>query len=81
MKNNSMDISNDKQAKSQCKTWTWLRKRNLKKETESVLIAAQNNAIRTIYFRAKKDKTLQESRYSLCGGRDEMINQIISKCC
>ena len=26
-------------------TWTWLRKRNLKRQTESLLIAAQNNAI------------------------------------
>ena len=29
------------------KTWTWLRKGNLKRETESLLIAAQENAIRT----------------------------------
>ena len=29
------------------KTWTWLRKGNLKRKTESLLIAAQNNAIRT----------------------------------
>ena len=29
------------------KTWTWLRKRYLKKETKSLLVAAQNNAIRT----------------------------------
>ena len=29
------------------KTWTWLRKGNLKRETESLLIAAQDNAIRT----------------------------------
>ena len=28
------------------KTWTWLRKGNLKRETESLLIAAQNKAIR-----------------------------------
>ena len=28
------------------KTWTWLRKGNLKRETESLLIAAQNNALR-----------------------------------
>ena len=27
------------------KTWTWLRKGNLKQETESPLVAAQNNAI------------------------------------
>ena len=30
------------------KTWTWLRKGNLKRETESLLIAVQNNAIRTM---------------------------------
>ena len=35
------------------KTWKWLRKGNLKKETESLLIAEQNNAIRTNYVKAK----------------------------
>ena len=30
---------------SQEKTWMWLRKGNFKRETESFLIAAQNNAI------------------------------------
>ena len=30
------------------KTWTWLRKGNLERETESLLIEAQNNAIRTM---------------------------------
>ena len=29
------------------KTWTWQRKGTLKKETESLLIATQNNVIRT----------------------------------
>ena len=28
------------------KTWTWVRKGNFKRETEYLLIAAQNNAIR-----------------------------------
>ena len=28
------------------KTWIWLRKGNLKRETESLLIAAQNNALK-----------------------------------
>ena len=30
------------------KTWTWPRKRSLKRETEFILIAAQNNTKRTI---------------------------------
>ena len=40
------------------KTWTWLRKRNLKRETESLLIAAQDNAIRTNHIKARIDKTV-----------------------
>ena len=55
------------------KTWTWLRKGNLKRETESLLIAAQDNAIRI-------DKTHQNSKCRLCGDRDETINHIISEC-
>ena len=39
------------------KTWTWLRKENLNRETESFLIAAQNNAIRTEFVKARIDKT------------------------
>ena len=38
------------------KTWTWLRKGYFKKETESLLIAAQNNAIRTNHMKVKIDK-------------------------
>ena len=60
------------------KTWTWLRK--LKRETESLLIAAQDNAIRTNHIKARIDKTQQNSKCRLCGDRDETINHIISEC-
>ena len=39
------------------KTWTWLRKSNLKRETESLLIEAQDNVIRTNHIKARIDKT------------------------
>ena len=39
------------------KTWTWLRKGNLKRETESLLIATQDNAIRNNHIKARIDKT------------------------
>ena len=51
------------------KTWTWLRKGNFKRETESLLISAQNNAIRTNYFKARVDKTQQNGKCWLCGDR------------
>ena len=62
------------------KTWTWLRKGNFKRETESLLIAVQDNAIRTNHIKARIDKTQQNSKCRLCGDRDETINHIIREC-
>ena len=61
------------------KTWTWLRKGIFKRETESLLMAAQNNAIRTNHIKARIDKTQQNIKCRLCGDRDETINHIISE--
>ena len=58
----------------------WIRKGKFKKETESLLITAQNNAIRTDHIKAKIDKTQQNSRCRLCGDKRETINPIISEC-
>ena len=61
------------------KTWTWLRKGNFKRETYSLLIAAQNNAMTTNHIKARIDETPQNSKSRLCGDRDETINHIISE--
>ena len=53
---------------------------NFKRETESLLIVAQNNAVRTNHIKAKIDKTQQNSKCRLYGDRDETINHIISEC-
>ena len=60
------------------KTWMWLRKRNLKRETEYFLITAESNAIRTNHIKARIDKMQQNSWCRLCGERDDTINHIIS---
>ena len=62
------------------KIWTWLRKGNFKRETESPLIAAQESALRTNHIKARIDKTQQNSKCRLCGDRDETINHLISEC-
>ena len=56
------------------------RKGNFKRETESLPIATQNNAIRTNHIKARIDKTQQNSKWRLCGDRDETIYHIISEC-
>ena len=53
---------------------------NTNRETESLLIAAQNNAVRTNHINARIDKAQQNSKCRLCGERDETINHIISEC-
>ena len=62
------------------KTWTRQRKKSLKRETESLLIPAQNNAIGTNYIKARIDMTKQNSRCRLYDDRDGTINHIISEC-
>ena len=49
------------------KTWTWLRKGNLKRETKSLLIAPQNNTIRTNYIKARIVKRNKIAKSRLCG--------------
>ena len=56
------------------------KKRKLNRERDSLLIAAQNNAIRTNHIKARIDKTQQNSKCKLCGDRNETINHIMSKC-
>ena len=62
------------------KSWIWLRKGNLKRETESLLIAAQDNALPTNHITARIGKSQESSKCRLCGDRDETINYIISDC-
>ena len=65
-----MDILCDKLTKSLTKrSGHDLKREALKKETESLLIAAQNNIIRTNYIKAKIDKSQQNSKCRLCGDR------------
>ena len=63
------------------KTWIWLGKGNFKRETESLQIAAQDNAVRTVHINARRDKTQQNSKCRVCGDREETIYHIISECC
>ena len=48
----------------------------IKRETESLLIAAQDNSVRTNHIKARIDKTQQNSKCRLCGDRDDTINHI-----
>ena len=53
---------------------------NIKKSFHNYITVAQNNAIRTNNVLPRIDNTQQNSRYRLCGDRDETINHIINEC-
>ena len=51
-------------------TWNWLRKADMKFETETLLFATQEQTIRTKYVKQKIDKTVQSP---LCTMFDKKI--------
>jgi hypothetical protein len=58
----------------------WLSKENLKAETESEIVAAQNQTIQTEYYATKILNTQTDSKCRLCQQFDETIDHIISAC-
>ena len=42
-------------------SWVWVQNKDLKRETESVLVAAQNQSIRTNLVKAKIDKSQKDA--------------------
>ena len=60
--------------------WNWLRNTGIKRGTESMIMAAQEQAIRTNVIKAKIDKTQEKSKCRMCGQVDETVNHIISEC-
>ena len=61
-------------------TWCWLRKSDLKFETEAILCAAQEQAIRMNYVKHKIDKTAQSPLCRMCDKKSETISHIVSEC-
>ena len=57
--------------------WAGLRKGNIKREIESLLIEGQNNAIRTNYFKVKIDHTQQNNKCTLREKRHEIVNHMM----
>ena len=61
-------------------SWNWLKKGTLKKETEGVLMAAQDQALRTNYTEKRIDKQDVSPMCRICGEREETISHIVAKC-
>ena len=60
--------------------WAWLQNGDLKKETESLIVAAQNQSIRTNLVKAKIGKSNGDCLGRVCRKVDESINHIVGGC-
>ena len=61
-------------------SWVWLQNGDLKRETESLIVAAQNKSIRTNLVKTKIDKSQKDTLYRLCKKADESIDHVVSGC-
>ena len=61
-------------------SWVWLQNGDLKRETESLIVAAQNQSIRTNLVKAKIDKSQKDTLCRLCRKADESIDHDVSGC-
>jgi hypothetical protein len=61
-------------------TFLWLSKGDLKAETESEVVAAQDQATQTKYYATNFLNTEKDSKCRLCQQFDETIYHIISAC-
>ena len=61
-------------------SWLWVKKGYLKKETEGLIMAAQDQAIRTNWIRHNIDKEDISPLCRLCGARAETVSHIVSEC-
>ena len=61
-------------------SYHWLKSGEIKRETESTIVAAQDQAISTNYFKNKILKEEIESKYQLCKQHEETIDHLTSRC-
>ena len=52
----------------------------MQREAESLIVAAQNQSIRTNLFKAKIDKSQKDTECRLCKKADESIDHVVNGC-
>ena len=62
------------------KRWLWLKNSDLKAETEVLICAAQEQALRTNYIKFNIDKTVESPICRMCGEKGESVRHLTSGC-
>ena len=62
------------------RTWQWVTNGDLKGCTESLILIAQERALRTNYIKFHIDKTIDSPLCRMCGERGESVYHLVSEC-
>ena len=62
------------------KSWEWITKADLKATTEALILAAQEQAIRTNYVKFHIDRTISSSLCRMCSQKGEIVLHLVSEC-
>ena len=60
--------------------WEWLRKGCLKRTTEALIMATQEQVIKINDIKEKIDRTQENSKCRMCGKAEETVNHVLSEC-
>ena len=61
-------------------SWNWTRTGELKKETEGLIFAAQDQALRTNAVKVRIENQNISSKCRMCGSHDETVQHILCSC-
>lgn len=61
-------------------SWQWLKRGALKRETEALLVAAQDQALRTNYRKAKIEHSGTSPLCRMCKKKNETVDHLVSAC-
>ena len=62
------------------KTWEWIKRGKLKKESEGFLMAAQDQALWTNSVKKRIDNQNVSPTCRMCGRREETVSHILAQC-
>ena len=58
-------------------SWVWLQNGHLKRETEGLIVAVQNQSITANLVKAKIDKSQKDTLCRLCKEADDSIDHVV----
>ena len=61
-------------------SWLWMKKGYLKKETEGLIMDAQDQSLRTRWVKHYIDRTTDSTKCRMCGKMDENVSHLVSEC-